>query len=323
MKGIIKKTFRIYREQLGKFMALSALLIGVIQVVLQWLSESMQGMMSQNSDLFYYLYAALNKISLQQVLQPEVDVASLNVGKMMGMFMLVMVVSFTYSIFISPIYSWATIKLTQKPQAVGTVFQKLKGSYWSLVLVTLCQMVYMMGAGTAVAIIYFICVIPIAILAGLTMTGAANIGLIIAFVVTIIVCILLVLAVIAVISILALFIYPSFIIDDQRNFNAVGRSMKVGWSKFWPILGKYMIMMLIVGLIAIVLAGVFALPILIANTYYSWLWLGYIFVVSAITSPLAIILATLMYQQLSPEIPLKAKKEIATNEIKLTVEAEK
>jgi hypothetical protein len=322
MRGIIKETFQIYRKQLGKFIALSVALVSVAQGAIQLMNGSIQGMVSQGNsgDLFYYLYAAINKLPLQEMAETPADITGFNIAGMLGIFMLMMVFSFSYAIFITPIYSWSVIKLTQEPQSIGGMFQSLKGKYWSLILVALSQMVFMMGAGTVIVIIYMICIIPIAILGSLNFMGSVNTGLVIAFVVLIVVCVLLILAAIALMTILSMFIYQSFIIDDQRHFSAVGRSMKMGWQKFWPVLGKYMVTILIILLLSSVVGCVFALPILIANTYSSWLWLGYIFVMSSVTSPIIIILSTLIYQRLSPEIPIKPKKEKQSDGIKLTEE---
>jgi len=193
------------------------------------------------------------------------------------------------------------------PLSSRSIFTGIKQRYSKLLVTYLCYMVYAMGAGFAFMFVYMIAAVLIAIAVPLIIMGAgAGIA---AGVVLITLAVLLILAGYMVVMVLSVFIAPAAVFDRQYNFKAVGTSIKMAWKHFFPVLGVQAVTMLSIGLVSILLFGVFfaiawsgpSLPI------YAPLWYASIF---TLAWPFSVIVNGVLYrhiqerdEQMALEIP--------------------
>lgn len=155
-----------------------------------------------------------------------------------------------------------------------SVFSGVRQRYGKLLVTYLCAMVYGMGAGTALMVLYSIAGGMIAIAVPLIILAS---GATIAFgVVLITLAVLLILAGLLAVQVLSLFIFPAAVFDRHYHFKAVGTSIRMGWRHFFPVLGVKLVSVLIMGFVSLLLFGVLfavawagpALPI------YAPVWYG-------------------------------------------------
>lgn len=135
-----------------------------------------------------------------------------------------------------------------------SVFNGIKQRYKKLLVTYLCYIVYGLAAGFAFMFVYMIVGTMAAIAVPLIGMGA---GAGVAFgVVLITLAVLIVAAAYTVMLMLAVFIMPAAVFDRQYNFKAVGRSIKMAWRHFFPVLGVQVVTMLLIGFTSLLLFGV-------------------------------------------------------------------
>ena len=141
------------------------------------------------------------------------------------------------------------------PLTWRSVFRGVRQRYGKLLVTYLCYMVYALAAGFAFMFIYLILGVLIAIAVPLIIMGT---GAGIAFgVVLITLAVLLIVAAYTVVLMLSVFIMPAAVFDRQYNFKAVGRSIRMAWRHFFPVLGVQVVTMLLIGFSSLLLFGVF------------------------------------------------------------------
>lgn len=314
MNGLIKETFKKYRAHFFKYFILSILFVSLIQMAIQLLSRL--GPQGNTSDLLFLLSLLRNASTAEEffyqisgLMDMTGDMGSLWLN--FGISSLVMSLSYVYAIFVTPLYSWMTIRLTGQStddakHTLKQLFRDIKGHYWQLVLIGICIIVYSSVMVMVLMLLYMVLLIPVIAL-GAAIAAAAKTWVVVTFVAVLMLFIALIGSLI--LSNLILFAYPAMILDGQRHVHAVVRSIRVAWKRIIPITVIMLLLGLIISLGAAIVLGLFALPVLLGNAYSPILWPACIGLISALTSPLMIIASVLIYQRISPEVPLPPSRE--------------
>ena len=261
---VLGESWRIYRQRFGIVLFFSfiffALGYTVFYGAILAISKEISGF---SMDMINMAVRLLQGVSLDDLFTPNAALMNPNgMGFMsMPLYMLAMLgietLMIAYGVLAVPMGMGALTVVSSGepgPMTWRSVFSGLKQRYGKLLVTYLCYMVYTMAAGFAVMLVYMIVGVLAAVAVPLIIMGA---GAGIAFgVVLITLAVLLVIAALMVVTILSVFILPAAVFDRQYNFKAVGRSIKLAWRHFFPVLGVQVVALLLMGLVSLLIFGV-------------------------------------------------------------------
>ncbi|NLY43740.1 MAG: hypothetical protein GX066_07200 [Clostridiaceae bacterium] len=300
--NILDYSFRIYRNNFKSIITFSVLIGGLFNLVLLVLTKLaappgtfvnpwpyiIDGIKTGNWESIFN--SILNQQVSPALIGPDFFIRSLL------MIIIAYGGTFILYVFINPFVHGGIINIASDyfhgvPSNVSTAFKKIGEKYGKLVLTALSLVVCYMG----VSIVCFILIIVFVLIIGLSSVGLSAVGggevaILIGFVVFFIVLALIFAVCFASIS----FVYPVAISEGVYHFNAIGRSFKLAFKKFWRVLGVNILAYLLVSILNTAIAGIMILIAVLSPVQILFQEILTLFT-SAIAAPIIYIATTMLY----------------------------
>jgi len=300
--GILDQAFSIYRRNFIAILGFSALISGLFNLLIIVMNRSLSppGLMSDPWEL---LIQGIRSGDFEgfMVSLPDPALGVDEALQTMLVSFLTMIMGVLGYIFVEPFVQGGIIHITS--QALHGVAVDLSGAfratgkrYGKLIATSLSLIAYYIGIsiiGGMIVLLFLVPGIVMGIFAGENLSGGT-----IALLIVLLVVFLLVLLIFAVIShsLIAL-VYPVVIAEGSFHFNAIGRSIKLVWKKFWKVFGLTALVYLLAYAI-IAAMGVLSFGIALFSPIPAVFQEVLTLLISALVLPIIHITVTLLYYDL-------------------------
>jgi hypothetical protein len=298
---ILDYTFRTYRNNFKRILIFSALISGLFSLLLLILTKAAapRGMIT---DPWSMIINGLKSGNWENYLDsymyntPEAYMGS----DFFLRSMLVMLISyggtFLTSVFVTPFAQGGITNIASRyfhgfKLNARLSLMETKRQYGKLIVTGLSIMVCYMGMSMVFGVLLMVIMIPITIAASFAASSSSPP----VFVIVLLVIFGLVVAAVAIAFVsLISFIYPVAVTEGKYHFNAVGRSFKLAFKKFWRVLGVNLLVYLLVYIVIGAISGLaFALAYLSpVNIMFQQV---VTLLITALCTPILYIASTMLY----------------------------